>query len=68
MAENDPVRIVNAVVDCLQLQAFKKLYRERGRSAYHPKMMLNVILYAYMNNVYLCRKIEQLLLRDIYYI
>lgn len=51
-ADNDPVRIVNAVVDSLNLQEFKKLYRERGRSAYHPKMMLKVILYAYMNNVY----------------
>ena len=31
-------------------------------------MMLKAILYAYMNNVYSCRKIEQLLLRDIHYI
>ena len=28
-------------------------------------MMLKVILYAYMNNVYSCRKIESLLHRDI---
>lgn len=68
IADNDPVRIVNAVVDSLNLQEFKKLYRERGRSAYHPKMMLKVLLYAYMNNVYSCRKIEKLLLRDIHYI
>ncbi|MDE6835458.1 MAG: transposase, partial [Muribaculaceae bacterium] len=25
-------------------------YRERGRCPYHPKMMLKIILYAYMNN------------------
>ncbi len=31
-------------------------------------MMLKVILYAYMNNVYSCRKIEKLLHRDIHYI
>ena len=68
IADNDPVRIVNAVVDSLNLQDFKKLYRERGRSAYHPRMMLKVILYAYMNNVYSCRRIEKLLLRDIHYI
>ena len=30
--------------------------------------MLKVIIYAYMNNIYSCRKIEQLLLRDIHYI
>ena len=68
IAENDPVRIVNAIVDSLNLEAFKKLYKEKGRSAYHPRMMLKVILYAYMNNVYSCRRIEKLLLRDIHYI
>ena len=68
IAENDPVRIVNAIVDNLNLEAFKGLYKEKGRSPYHPRMMLKVILYAYMNNVYSCRRIEKLLLRDIHYI
>lgn len=31
-------------------------------------MMLKVIIYAYMNNIYSCRKIEKHLLRDIHYI
>ena len=68
IAENDPVRIISAIVDSLNLEAFKKLYKEKGRSPYHPRMMLKVILYAYMNNVYSCRRIEKLLLRDIHYI
>ena len=68
IADNAPVRMVNAIVESLDLSSSKKLYRERGRCAYHPKMMLKVIIYAYMNNVYSCRKIEQLLHRDIHYI
>ncbi len=68
IAENAPVRIVNAVVDDLKLDNFRKLYKESGRSPYHPKMMLKVILYAYMNNIYSCRRIEELLLRDIHFI
>lgn len=68
ISENAPVRIVNAIVDHLNLDNFKKLYKETGRCPYHPKMMLKVIFYAYMNNIYSCRKIEQLLLRDIHYI
>ena len=68
IAENDPVRIVDAVVESLDLREFKKLYRERGRCAYHPKLMLKVILYAYMNNIYSCRKIEKAVQRDIHYI
>ena len=68
IAENDPVRIVDAVVESLDLSDFKKLYRERGRCPYHPKMMLKIILYAYMNNIYSCRRIEKAVQRDIHYI
>jgi transposase len=59
IAANEPVRIVNALVDSLELSGIKALYKEYGRSPYHPQMLLKVILYAYMNNVYSCRKIEK---------
>ncbi len=68
IAENDSVRIVDTVVESLDLKEFRKLYRERGRCPYHPKMMLKIILYAYMNNIYSCRKIERVVQRDIHYI
>lgn len=67
IADNDPVRIVDALVESLDMDGFHKLYKEHGRSPYHPKMMLKVILYAYMNNIYSCRKIEKLLYRDIHF-
>lgn len=68
IAEDDPVRVVDAVVESLDLEDFKKLYRERGRSPYNPKMLLKVVIYAYMNNIYSCRKIEKRLFRDIHFI
>ncbi len=68
IAENDPVRVVDAIVEGLDLKDFRKLYRERGRCPYHPKMMLKIILYAYMNNIYSCRKIERQVRRDIHFI
>lgn len=68
IAQDDPVRVVDAVVESLNLEDFKKLYRERGRSPYNPKMLLKVVIYAYMNNIYSCRKIEKRLLRDIHFI
>lgn len=68
IAENDPVRVVDSVIDNLRLDNFKKLYKERGRSPYHPKMMLKAIIYGYMNNLYSCRKIETALKRDIHFI
>ena len=68
IAENDPVRIVDGIVDRLKLENFRKLYRERGRSPYHPRMMLKSILYGYMNNIYSCCKLESALKRDIHFI
>ena len=68
IAGNAPVRMVDALVENLNLESFRKLYKECGRSPYHPRMMLKVILYAYMNNIYSCRKIEKLLHRDLHYI
>lgn len=65
---DNPVRILNAMVDTLNLSSFHKLYKEQGRSPYDPRMMLKAVLYAYMNNIYSCRKIEKSLLRDIHFI
>jgi len=33
-------------------------YKGGGTSAYHPRMMLKVVLYGYLNNIYSSRKIE----------
>ena len=68
IAENDAVRVIDAVIDELRLDNFKKLYKETGRCPYHPKMMLKAIIYGYMNNLYSCRKIEEALKRDIHFI
>lgn len=45
IAANDAVRMVDALVESLNLESFRKLYKECGRSPYHPKMMLKVILF-----------------------
>lgn len=43
IADNDPVRVIDTVIDELKLGNFKKLYKETGRCPYHPKMMLIII-------------------------
>lgn len=68
ICENDPVRVVNAIIDGIDTKKINKLYSKIGRYPYHPKMMLKVIIYAYMNNIYSCRKIEQALKRDVHFI
>lgn len=47
-----------------------KLYdtlTERGCPAYYPRMLLKVLFFAYLNNVYSCRKIARLLQENILY-
>ena len=68
IAENDLVCVVDTVIDNLKLENFRKLYKERSCSPYHPKMMLKAVIYGYMNNLYSCRKIESALKRDIHFI
>ena len=68
IAEDDPVRLVNGLIDQLDLTSFRKLYKAAGRSPFHPRMMLKAVIYGYMNNVYSCRKIEERLLRDVHFI
>ena len=68
IAEDAPVRVVDALIDGLDLGGFRKLYKEAGRSAYDPRMMLKAIIYGYMSNVYSCRKIEERLRRDTHFI
>ena len=68
IAEDDPVRLVNGLIDNLDLTSFRKLYKEYGRSPFHPRMMLKAVIYGYMNNVYSCRRIEERLLRDVHFI
>ncbi len=65
--ENDPVRLVNSIVDSLDISDLLASYKSQGASSYSPRMLLKVIFYAYMNNVYSCRKIEKSLNENIHY-
>ena len=66
--ENDPVRIVSRIVDGLNIDSLIETYEAFGCPPYHPRMLLKVVFYAYMNNTYSCRRIESAMLRDIYYV
>jgi len=53
-----PVRIVNRVIDELDLRPVLALYKGGGASSYHPRMMLKVLVYGYIRNIYSSRKLE----------
>lgn len=65
IAENDPVRVLNSIVDHLDISRIEESYEGGGASSYHPRMLMKVVFYAYLQNVYSGRKMEQLLRRDV---
>jgi transposase len=62
------VRVVGNVVDRMDLSAIINAYRGGGSSAYHPVMMIKVMLYAYAMKIYTGRKIALALGQDITFI
>ena len=64
---NHPVRLVNEVVDSLDIEHIVKQYKGGGTTSFHPRMMIKVLFYAYLSNVYSCRKIEKALQENIHF-
>lgn len=56
LEEEHPARIVDAVVEMLNLDQVYAVYKEEGKPAFHPKMMLKVLFYSYLIGLMSCRK------------
>lgn len=67
IADNGPVRVVDAIVNNLDISYIEAISKAGGCNSYHPRMLLKVVLYAYLQNIYSGRKIEQLLKRDVHF-
>lgn len=65
--KNHPVRIVNQVIDHLDIEPLIQRYKGGGTSSYHPRLMLKVLIYGYLTNLYSSRKIEQALHQNIHF-
>lgn len=61
------VRIVSSIIDGLDIKTLIKNYKPGGTSCYHPKMLLKVLVYGYLSNIYSSRKMEQALKENIHF-
>lgn len=64
---NHPVRIVNEIVDQLNIDDILSTYKGGGTSSYHPRVMIKILFFSYLNNIYSCRKIARQLEENIHY-
>lgn len=67
VAAGHPVRVVGAVLDKIDISALLQQYKPGGTSSYHPRMLLKALVYAYINNIYSSRKIEEAIQESIYF-
>jgi transposase len=65
--EASPVRLINRIVDGLDLTQLIATYESGGTTPYNPRMLLKVVFHVCMNNIYSCRKIVSAMERDIHY-
>ena len=65
--KNHPVRIVNQVIDKIDVDPLLKKFKGGGTSSYHPRMLLKVLVYAYLNNIYSSRRMEAALKENIHF-
>jgi transposase len=64
---NHPVRIVNQVIDRINIDPLLKKFKGGGTSSYHPRLLLKVLVYGYLNNTYSSRKMEAAIKENIHF-
>ncbi len=66
--EDNPVRVIEAFIDALNLEKLGftgVVPQATGRPAYHPSVMLKIYVYGYLNRVHSSRRLERECQRNI---
>jgi transposase len=64
---NHPVRLVNQIIERIDIDPLVKKFKGGGTSSYHPRMLLKVLVYAYVTNIYSSRRMESALKENIHF-
>lgn len=65
--EHHLVRVLNDTIDKLNIEPLVATYKGDGASAYHPLMLLKVLVYAYLTKVYSSRMIAKALRENVHF-
>lgn len=64
---NHPVRTVSRIIDEISIAPILKTYKGGGTSSYEPRMLLKVLVYSYLCNIFSSRRIESCLKENIHF-
>lgn len=67
VAENHSARLIDSVVEQLEIPDIINQYKGGGTSSYPPKMLLKILFYGYLNNTFSCRKLAKAIEENIYF-
>ena len=67
IAKDSPVRLLNAVVERMETSCILRSYSRMGRIEYPPRILLKILLYAYMRHIYSSREIERACRENIHF-
>ena len=59
IAADNPVRLVSAVVERMDISKIERSYSREGRNEYPPRILLKILIYAYMRRIFSSREIER---------
>ena len=65
--KNHVVRVVNEAIDQMDLELLLEKYPGGGSSSYHPVMMVKLLIYAYTDKIFSCRRIAKAVRENIMY-
>lgn len=60
-------RVVDHAIEQVDMNLFLSQYPGGGRPSFHPKLMLKIIVYAYIKGIYSSRKIAEQVEENIYF-
>lgn len=61
------VRIVKMILDRIDVSSLETTYKGGGASSCHPKVLLKILVYTYLSNLYYSGKIEQVSSENIHF-
>ena len=65
--KDDPVRLLLHCIHQMDLTPLYRSFRRAERNLVSPHQLLAILIYAYMNQIYSSRRIEEVCLRDIHF-
>ena len=65
--KNHLVRLINGIIEQMNIDYLLRNYKGGGTSSYHPRMLLKILIYAYTQRIYSSRHIAKALRENIHF-